>query len=316
MSRASIIDLDLRVMIRSLALGFILFAALLLPTNASAAEISAQNAQMLPASNSAIVPSSCDALQVTSFMPYIYDGELNSFDVIVSDSSYVIIAGSLNGANIPLHFVTRFADATGGVRMHVDGQSTSIRSGVTIKLTMLSSKGVGEPVCTSSVTITLPGEEKEVSTIGTAAVNYNWQQEQESAVPAPQGKESAGANATGATTALTTRVQNILNTTCAISGAASRLWTVLLAIYLLVVAAAILALPPFKIDMRSYILVGVAIALPLLVLFAVWQLSPLCHPGKWAPLFAVLIAVFGFVAGFRRHPSLKSFMQIFSLPEA
>ena len=177
MSRASIIDLDLRVMIRSLALGFILFAALLLPTNASAAEISAQNAQMLPASNSAIVPSSCDALQVTSFMPYIYDGELNSFDVIVSDSSYVIIAGSLNGANIPLHFVTRFADATGGVRMHVDVQSTSIGSGVTIKLTMLSSKGVGEPVCTSSVTITLPGEEKEVSTIGTAAVNYNWQQE-------------------------------------------------------------------------------------------------------------------------------------------
>lgn|SRR3989344_624701 len=316
MDRTSVIGFHMtaRFLITS---SFILFAALLLPIGASALTIDVQGAQILPASAS--IPSVCADMQITGFTQFVYDGELHSFEVTVPDSSYVVVAGALNGSNIPLNFITRYNDAANGVRMHVDVPSTSMEEGASIMLTLLSGKGVGKQVCAAVATITLPSEVRAPVKSAPAA-RSNWQREDTGGISSEvsQGKKEVTPtdNTASSTPTLMTRVQKRLDATCAVPGATSRLWTVLLALYLLVVAAAILAQPPFKIDTRSSVLLGAAIVVPLLILFAIWKISPVCHPGKWAPLFAALIATFGFVAGFRRHPSFKKLMQIFSLPEA
>ena len=86
------------------------------------------------------------------------------------------------------------------------------------------------------------------------------------------------------------------------------MWTVLLAVYLLIVTATVLAQPE-KADNQSAALLGAAIVIPLLVLLAVWGFAPSCRIGAWVPLAALIVAAIGCILGFKNHPQ---FAKIFT----
>src|SRR3989344_2331414 len=126
---------------------------LTLPSKTFAAEVSVQTAQLLPPGS-----NTCAPLPVSGFTPYVYNGALHAFEFSVSDSSYVAIAGSAGNTSIPFNQMTRRIEASGTLRVHADMATTPIRGSLTVNVTMLSSKGAGQPVCISIISTTIDAE--------------------------------------------------------------------------------------------------------------------------------------------------------------
>src|SRR5262245_23671225 len=115
---------------RSLVAVFILFAAVTFiafgsPSQTHAAELGAQTAQLLPLGQA----NACPQLGVSGLTPYIYNGALHSFEFNVTDASYVSIAGSVGGKDVPFYQMVRRAAPGGGLRVHVDIATTPVGSG-------------------------------------------------------------------------------------------------------------------------------------------------------------------------------------------
>lgn len=272
---------------------FIVLFSSIMPVFASAAEVSAnagaETVQLLPPN----VGNTCAPLATPIFKAYVYDNAVNSFDVTIADASYVAIAGSVGETQIPFNFMTRFVDASGVLHMHVDTPAASVRGTLPVSLTLLSVRTDGT-VCAATVSASLIGSGSTASSGNSNNGGHG------TYVPPVKEKPSTGGTVvtptntnTGSsdeTVVKSTGVQNTLAKVCATTSGATRLWTVLLAIYLLIVAATILAQPTSKPTDQSTVLLGAAIVIPLLVLFGVWGSAAACRVGVWAPIAALLIA--------------------------
>ena len=127
----------------SAAIAVVSIATFVLPVFASAATVSnlvSPTQQLLPRG-----ANTCAPLQVQSVNPYVYNGSLDSFDVTVTDASYVSVIGSVGDAGIPLSFMTRRINADGALRIHVDIQSTPVAGTLPVSLTLLSAPS-GKPL--------------------------------------------------------------------------------------------------------------------------------------------------------------------------
>lgn len=282
-----------------------LFAcAALVPTSASALEVSAQTVQLLPPGQ-----NTCAQIQVNDFTPYVYDGSLNSFEFTVSDPSYVAVVGSVGNMAIPLRYMTRLSDPSGGVRIHVDTDTTPIIGTVPVTITLLSAE-TGAPVCASVVGVNLGSGISQTGGAASAPTSPT-----PSYHPAPStnaGPSStggqAGMGATGTTVVPAfagTFAQNPLKTLCASDASAYRLWLVLLILYALIVGGLLWLEFPLswawaKTPER---VAGVMLAL-LVLLLGFWYLSEACRAALWMPLLAFLIAALGLLAAFWNHPSV------------
>src|SRR3989344_6836907 len=133
-----------------LVLAAVLVSFITIPKQTSAAELSAQTAQVLPPGG-----STCAPLAVSGFIPYVYGGALHSFEFYVQDASYVALIGSAGGTSIPFNTMTRRAGPSGSVQIHVDVATTPVAGTLPIAVTLLSAKGSGQPVCISVVTATV-----------------------------------------------------------------------------------------------------------------------------------------------------------------
>lgn len=307
----------MRTFIASIGISIAAFLLYFAPMAASAATANIQTAQLLPPGQNA-----CPAAQLLAFKEYVYEGSLNSYDIFLADASYVAVAGTVGNTQIPFSYMTRSIDSQGVLRIHVDTPSIAVRDTAPITLTLISSLP-GRQTCLSAVSVVLDGT--SIATVGTTAPGQNQQpvvsnnkgktgKSTPSTNKALWGKEKKAdaASKTGSAEAASSSSlvgessqTSVLNKICTTEGGATRLWTILLAVYFLIIAATILALPDGKLNTPSSILLGIAVAVPLLVLLSIWKAAPSCHVGKWAPVAALLIAGMGLVLGLRHHPKVS-----------
>lgn len=304
----------IRFMFYGLALGVLIVAVGSLPGNASAAEVSSQTQQILP-----FGPNQCGQLPVTGFTPYVYDGALHSFDFVYPDASYVTIVGSVGNTSVPLNFMTRSIDSVGAVRMHIDIPTTPVAGGLPIRITLLSSHGVGQPICaaTVSMTVSVPATAPAAApttsvspTPPTEAAHTSSEAPQFTAASATEtdsidnttpevGEKSAATTGT----ALVSVTKNLFDTVCASTSSVYSLWVTLLILYVLLVGALLWSKWPASwafIRSTEWRLTGTL--LPLALLLALWYFSPACRGAGWLPLIAMLTAGFGAFMILRPQP--------------
>lgn len=298
---------------------FVVLFSWIMPVVASAAEMSAnataQTVQLLPPN----VGNTCPQLQTPIFKAYVYDNAVNSFDVTIADPSYVAIAGSVGETQIPFNLMTRFVDASGVLHMHVDTPAVSVRGTLPVTLTLLSVRS-DKTVCAATVSAVLVGSAPE----STVSAPTGGSSDQGTYTPPTKGQKPTTGKPDVVGGIIDKKspdgevvknfgIQNALAKVCATASGATRLWTVLLAVYLLIVAATILAQPTGKPSDQSTVLLGAAIVIPLIVLLGVWGSAASCRVGMWVPIAALAIAAVGFALGFRNR---NQFSKTFTPPQA
>lgn len=292
--------------------GIALFSLCLvvLPQKALADVAMVQTGQILPTGGNA-----CAKLSISGVQPYIYDGALNSFDVVVQDSSYVSVVGEVGNTAIPFYFMTRSGAANGGLRIHVDIPTSPINGSLPVSITLLSAPA-GQPVCASIVSFNVMANGEVVPALPIPQTSANQ----------PSSENSGGASAgTPANTEVTTNSGNTSTTpatgststgtesgvvvasvvgntfsstlanVCAGNGS-YRLWLILLVLYLIIVAAVIFSQP--SLVNRSTQGAVAAILVPLIVLIALWYFSPACRGASLLPLVACFIGIAGLFIAF------------------
>jgi hypothetical protein len=81
---------------------------------------------------------SCPAVTFSEVQAHIYSGSLDSFDITLSDPTYVAVYAAVGETPIGLNYLTRWNNSDGSVRTHVDLQPTAINSDLRIQITFLS----------------------------------------------------------------------------------------------------------------------------------------------------------------------------------
>lgn len=299
-----------------LAATVLTFLLTALPTKASALEVVAQTAQVLPVGG-----NSCAPVSVANFTPYIYDGALHSFDFTISDPSYVALMGSVGNTSVPFNLMTRRVDASGMLRVHVDIATTPIVGTLPIKVTLLSSR-TGSPVCLTVASMsvgsgpvvvqTVPADTTYTYTAPSAAPVTTTAQPAAGPVSAPSVAPEAPALTTSVTPSpVVNTMSNPLRNVCATDVGAYRLWLILLVLYTLIVGAALWAEFPMAASWaRTPERIATIILGLLLLLLAFWYFSISCRAALWMPLAAFLIAVLGLLAAFWNHPRVTQLLLI------
>ena len=266
-------------------------ASFALPVFASAASVSglaSPTQQLLP-----LGANTCAALQVQSVNPYVYDNNLDSFDITIADPSYVSVIGSVGDVGIPLSYMRRTLNPDGTLRIHIDIQSMPINGTLPVSLTLLSAPN-GKPLCVSVVSFTLTGPATPAKA---------------TSVPTPVTTTPAPITATVSTTPdIATSVatetpavvagglQSALTRACEAAGP-YQLWFILLALFMVVVGLVAFAEPPL--GNRGPKVPLSAILIPLVLLLLFWYLAPACRVAGWIPIVLIVAAAIGLVTAFR-----------------
>ncbi len=285
-----------------------LFAVVLLiafayPSSTFGAETLVQTAQLLPLGS-----NTCTPLAVSGFTPYVYDGSLHSFEFTVADSSYVAIAATAGNVNIPFNQMSRQGNSSGGVRIHADMPTTPVQNGLTIRITLLSAKGSGQPVCISTVTnvVDISGEPSQVTPTPAPSPKPVPPTTISKPKPTPVATTTKPVTATTtvgkvtgttATSAALATTQSILKDMCANVGS-TRLWFVLLALFAAIVAFVVFGQPQIPLAMRTQEWTAASIVVPFLLLFGFWYFVESCRTSPWVPVIATVIALAGLSAAF------------------
>ena len=244
--------------------------------------------------------TACPIVGVSQITPYVYDGSLDSFDVTVTDPSYVAVGGSVGDMPVDFHYMTRSYTADGALRIHVDIASTPVPQTIPIRVTLLSSRADTHVTCALSVVgditgtpNTPPVPEAPATPVLPPVAPY--------AATHPTASHGGSGGAHMGTTSATSTVQipphgtvfvgalSALGTVCSKSSS-WKLWAILLVLYGLFVLV---------LSMQSQVAESsrgwnTALILVLLVaLIGLWYFSATCRAGPWAPLIALAIAAFG-----------------------
>ncbi len=298
-----------------------------LPSTASADTVQTQ----------AILPAGavCESAQISNFKPYIYDGELHSFDFDVKPATSVVVVGSVGNQSFPFYYVSRRqAVDPGSVRMHVDVPKTSLAQPLTISATMLETKGSGTPVCMTVATFYVAPVAGAPTTPAAPVVPTTPTSPQTPPTSSPQmpsgGEQGSGDGGSTPTTSATSStstddqfppnamatlssIKDKINDWCAVeSPAYSPLLIVLALLYLAGVATLVWFKPSavFRSDWR----IAAAIIAPLVILCALWYVFSACRQEVWFPLALLFIAIAGSVAAYWNRGSTPSSMLPMVLP--
>jgi hypothetical protein len=286
------------------------------PLKASALEISSQTQQILPPGSNTCIP-----ISATNFTPYVYDGNLDSFEFTVPDSSYIAVAGSVGNTSIPFELMTRRVDASGAVHIHVDIASTPVVGTLPLQVTLISAP-TDQPVCLSIVSMSVGS--------GPIANSQSAIPRNVPAAPAPTTPVTVAPPVQTVSTGTTTSVQagmttatsspalislgiirNPLRGICASQASAYRLWLILLVLFAIIVGLLLWAEFPMSLDWaRTPERIATIILVLLLLLLGFWYVSISCRAALWMPLLAFLIAILGLLAAFWNHPRVTQLLLI------
>src|SRR6185369_12895196 len=93
--------------------------------------------------------SACALIQVSDVHPFIYDGELHSFDFMINEPSYVALGGSVGDQPIDFQYFTRWQGPVNNVvRMHVDVTPVALTQDTPIRIVLISA--AGQVTCTAT----------------------------------------------------------------------------------------------------------------------------------------------------------------------
>ncbi|PIR82560.1 hypothetical protein COU20_02060 [Candidatus Kaiserbacteria bacterium CG10_big_fil_rev_8_21_14_0_10_59_10] len=264
------------------------------------------------------VTGQCNAVSVTNFTPYIYDGELHSFDITVRPSSYVGIAASVGDRSYPFSQITRLGTGVAEeVRMHVDVARMPLGRAVDVSVTMLEGRGVGHTVCMTVATFTVgpvSGASAYVppSAPSVPASQPAAQPPAPTPTPPPPSVSDSDENGDGAATSipptatgtnvfppdavtLLSSMRDRFESWCeASAGPVSPLLGLLALLYALGMGA--LAYWKPKEVLASQGRVAAAILVPLVLLLLVWLSFETCREERWFPLALIVIAALGYAA--------------------
>ncbi len=311
----------------ALTLTFFLSVGVLLPGSAHADQtFSIETAQVLPPGQT----TACQTPQVGVFTPYVYDGALQSFDLSLSDPSYVAVVGSAGETSIPFTLMTRQIQSDGYLRIHAD-IDVPIASTLPVTVTLLSANG--QVTCVSVISTTVSASEAPVSTNtptteteGPGATSYPSgpmgsgsgsepgtlsEGDYSSAVQPPAGGLSGTATGAMATSVVSSSIGDMrtnLKDMC-VSMSPTNLWVILLVIYAIIVAGATLGEVPNKGTYKTELMTA-AVVVPLVLLFGLWYFADSCRTGAWVPVVTIVIALVGLYAAFRKSPQMTSIIPL------
>ena len=274
-----------------LAMGLCTMIGLAIPYSAAAAEVTVNTAQVIPPG------SSCTPLQVTNIHPYIVGNTLQSVDVTVSDPSYVAVVTSVGDANYSYRYLSRWYAPNGGLRQHVDVQSTPIGSSLQVSLTLLSSR-VGAPVCLSVIRFSVAGT-GPVYTPHTPVTRVPTVK-----VPTVPVLPSTSTTSTPTASSTVSVVRGIgfgtLSDICTPSGSL-QLWFLLITLYL--IGAAAVALREPTVPERPLTTTTLLLLIPAIALVVFWLIASSCRGADWVPVVLIVIAIASLLAAlWERQP--------------
>lgn len=287
----------------AIAVGLLIAGAAGIPATAAADTANVATAQVLPPGG-----TSCPTMQVLGVTPYVQNGQLQSFDVVIADPTYVALLAKVGESSIPFNYMSRWNAGNGALKIHVDVQSTPVRGSLPVSLTLISSPA-GHATCLSVVSFTVLAS--GATTNGgtpTPSSGSHPVTAKPATVPTKQPATPAGTStASSGSPVLSSTVQRNLEQACAASGA-FQLWFVLLALFAVIVTITGIAQPPLA--ERSPALPLATILVPLVLLVAFWYFAPLCRAASWIPIVLVIAAILGLLAAFRHREQVAKVIQL------
>ena len=279
--------------------GVLALAGFALPTPVHAAHINVQTVQAIPAGG-----SGCSVLPVQNVVPYIYDNELNSYDIVIADPSYVAVLGTEGDVGTPFNYITRRVNPDGTVLIHVDTPSIAIYGSLPINLTLLSAQ-TGRPVCLSVISFSVLGNAVPPRHVPTPAGTNT-------SVPKPAATTTSVSSTSSTTTVVAGSVvgglfQERLARICAGNGALD-IWFLIITLYLLGVAVVALAEPPYA--KRDPWLPAALILVPLVILLGAWYLVAVCRAAIWIPLVLSVIAIVALAVAYVEQKTVSRIIQL------
>ena len=314
---------------RSLAvLGFVVAALTFLPGLASAQVANVRTIQLLPPGQ-----NTCQTPTLLNVTPNVYDGTLQSFDVTISDGSYVGVLASVGTSQVPLQYMTRWSGGAGAVKIHVDTPTTPVNGALPVNLTVMSALP-GQPVCVTQVTFTVSGVGMTTTQTGGGAQTSGTGNGTggQTSTNTTQPTNSGPASQTGTGSVTGTQTKGNTSSSSSLSGVgvgqaytgglvaagapitglrglgnicigsnAYRLWVILLLVYIIIAAMVVFAEPWFLEE--SVLGLTAAILVPLILLLGFWYFSAGCRAASWIPVVACLIAIVALFLAFREQES-------------
>lgn len=292
-------------------------ALLAAPSFAAAGSAAVLTKQVLPVSTT----SPCPPLFVKSVTPFIYDGELQSFDVVLSDASYVGVLGAAGDVSIPYNYMSRRIEQDGSLRLHVD--TTAVINGrLPVTVTLLSALP-NAPVCLSTVSFTTDvagnietsapisvptpsidnggAESGNGSVLGNSTSGGSTHTGSGNGATAGRGGKTP-TPAVGSTSSTSTTVGNLVAKMCTKNGS-YQLWFILLAIFFVI--AAFVGLSEPALSLRHGALPVALIGIPLILLLAFWYFAMDCRLSYFIPIILLVAAAIGLYSAYRTSPLIS-----------
>jgi hypothetical protein len=279
------------------------------PGFAAAATANVVTKQVIPVGG-----NSCAPLFVNEVKTYVYDGELQAFEIVLSDPSYVGLFGMAGDVAIPFNYMSRHLEPNGTLR-YLLVTTAQINDTIPVTVTLLSA-GTGATTCLSTVSFT---------TDSTGSVTTG----NPTAVPVvtdntPSGPVSGGTQGTGSgtnngvsgakagpvvgsTTGTSTSIGEVLVKMCSKNGA-YQLWFILLAIFFVICAFVGLSQPPLT--QRNGGLPLVLISIPTVILLLFWYFVPDCRLSWLIPAITLVAAAIGLFSAYRSSPIMRPIMEL------
>ena len=244
---------------------------------------------------------SCAVLGATDIRTFIYDGALHSFEIGVSDPSYVAVAAQVGEQTVPFNQITRHLDGSGNLTLHVDVATTPLVSDTPVSITLMAVQQ-GNITCVATVSSIIAAQEPGTVPINRPAVpadDYVYLRQDTVHEPVVTSAPGQGPGQPATEEKPLKPVPSLVTATHALGDAcktttgASKLWTVLLVLYAIFVA--LLAYLRRGHEHESPWSIPLTV-LGFLGLLLLWYLSAACRTGAWAPISATIIACLGLIA--------------------
>jgi hypothetical protein len=225
----------------------------------------------------------------------VYNNALNSFDVTISDASYVSVVGAAGQTGIPLRYMHRQVNADGSLKLHVDIDSTAINGSLPVSLTLLSSQP-GQPTCITIVSFPVAGLSQPAPVVKIPAVQTVSHEAPTSIATSAPGMSSSSTVASSALPVVGGGLQSVLSGLCTAAGP-YQLWFILLALFMVGIGLIAFAEPPLT--RKSAELPAAAILVPLVLLLLFWYVTPDCRVAVWIPVVLLVAAAVALIAAYR-----------------
>jgi hypothetical protein len=271
-----------------------IFAAIIIAASIFLSPGSAFASTILP---SQVIPPatgrSCGQITFSDIKAYVYNGYLDSFDITISDRNYVAVYTEVDKSPIGYNYITRWSNADGSLKIHVDLQPTQFNRDISVQMAFLGvyrSENGSQVTCMFNVPATIHFSGSQSSEGGGGAHVVQPDTVIGGTGETPVGAQTTSTVATSSNNAALVGAISSIGNLCA-DGGASKLWVVLLILFSLFCITLCTQRFETGSSVRDW---NIGLILSVFVgLLVFWYVSATCRAGSWAPALATLITIAG-----------------------